>query len=356
MREPAPAELGARRGEEVMPPLDRMESVHVHVTINNKPFGFSGQMWRTLEPMETRRLQYLYELSRLGSMRGVADLLGTTTSTVSQQVALLARETGAQLLEPAGRGVRLTPAGLRLADHAENILAAVDAARLDLDPGAEPSGTLRVAGFATAIRSTLMPIIGELAHHHPKVGIVVLEHEPAEAQKQLAVDAVDLALTYDYNLAPDPAGPGLESLALWSTPWGLGVPTADAQRFAAAGRGTGGPAAATVFAAFEDHDWIGNSRNIADETVLRMISAMAGFTPRLRHQSDSLDLVEDLILAGLGIGLLPGNRPARDGITILPLQDPDVRLRAFARTRRGRSAWPALALILDRLVTTSPLP
>lgn len=293
--------------------------------------------------METRRLQYLYELSRVGSMRGVADLLGTTTSTVSQQIALLSRDTGARLLEPEGRGVRLTPAGRRLAEHAESILAAVDAARLDLDPSAEPSGSLRIAGFATAIRTTLMPVIDEFAEHHPNVGIQVLEHEPAEALRQLAADEVDLALTYDYSLAPDDVGPGIETLPLWSTPWGLGVPAADAHRLSA------NLEAAEVFAAFRGHEWIGNSRNIADETVLRMISSMAGFEPALRHQSDSLDLVEDLILAGLGVGLLPLNRQRREGITTVPLHDPEVRLRAFARTRRGRSAWPALALVLNRL-------
>ncbi|UWS70100.1 LysR family transcriptional regulator [Streptomyces noursei] len=47
--------------------------------------------------METRRLQLLVELSRLGSMRAVAEATGTTTSTVSQQIAVLARETGAAL-------------------------------------------------------------------------------------------------------------------------------------------------------------------------------------------------------------------------------------------------------------------
>lgn len=306
--------------------------------------------------METRRLQYLYELSRMGSMRGVADLLGTTTSTVSQQIAFLAQETGSRLLEPEGRGVRLTPAGRRLADHAETILTAVESARLDLDPEAEPSGTLRVAGFATAIRTTLMPIIAELAERHPRMDIVVFEHEPAEALKLLGLDQIDLALTYDYNLAPDQVPADVDTFALWSTPWGLGVPTADAQRlgFLHAGGAHGAPEApapdaATIFSAFRDHDWIGNSRNIADETVLRIISSMAGFEPALRHQSDSLDLVEDLILAGLGVGLLPGNRPEREGITILGLHDPQVSLRAFARTRRGRSAWPALAVVLDRI-------
>ncbi len=297
--------------------------------------------------METRRLLYLLELSRLGSMRAVAELLGATTSTVSQQIAMLAQDTGAQLLEPDGRGVRLTPAGRRLADHARVILAAVDAARLDLDPLAEPSGTLRIAGFATAIRRTLMPIIHELAQDHSALEMVVLEHEPAEALKKLATDQIDLALTYDYNLAPDHAGPGIDTLPLWSAPWGLGVPTADAGRCGA------GADAADVFSAFRHHDWIGNSRNQADETVLRTIASIAGFEPALRHQSDSLDLVEDLITAGLGVGLLPLDRPARPGVSILPLSNPGLQLRAHARTVQGRSVWPALALLLDKLARTS---
>ena len=68
--------------------------------------------------MDPRRLELLLELSRLGSMRAVAETMHVTTSTVSQQLAVLAREAGTPLIEPAGRRVRLTPAGRRLADHA----------------------------------------------------------------------------------------------------------------------------------------------------------------------------------------------------------------------------------------------
>ncbi|WP_457206706.1 LysR family transcriptional regulator, partial [Nocardioides sp. P5_C9_2] len=88
--------------------------------------------------MDVRRLRLLLELSRLGSMSEVAAVLGTSTSSVSQGIAALAREAGAPLVEPEGRRVRLTPAGRRLAEHAVTILAAVDAARLDLDPSVEP--------------------------------------------------------------------------------------------------------------------------------------------------------------------------------------------------------------------------
>src|SRR3954452_7904115 len=121
--------------------------------------------------MEARRLRMLVDLSRLGSMRAVADMLGTTTSTVSQQIAALADEMGTALIEPHGRRVRLTPAGRRLAEHAVTILTAVEAARHDLAPGGEPNGTLRVAGFQTAICAHLLPVVTALAKSHPRVHV-----------------------------------------------------------------------------------------------------------------------------------------------------------------------------------------
>jgi DNA-binding transcriptional LysR family regulator len=289
--------------------------------------------------METRRLQVLVELARLGSMRAVADTLHTTTSTVSQQIATLARETGAPLIEPHGRLVRLTPAGRRLVEHATVILAAVEAAQRDLSPDAEPSGTLRVAGFATALRAHVLPIVATLADEHPGLHVLVREHEPAEALALLAEDEVDLALTYDYNLAPATADPAVARVPLWTAAWGLGVPASEPR----AERAT----AVEVFARFRDADWIGNSRNTADETVIRTLSSMAGFSARITHRSDSLELVEDMITTGLGVGLLPMGRPTVPGVRLLPLTAPEVSLRAFAVTRLGRSDWPPLALLAD---------
>jgi DNA-binding transcriptional LysR family regulator len=288
--------------------------------------------------VDTRRLQLLLALSRLGSMRAVADAHGLTTSTVSQQLAALAKETDTRLVEPDGRRVRLTPAGRRLADHAVTILAAVDAARLDLDPDADPAGTLRVGGFATGIRVSLLPILHDLSLTHPQVDVVVSEHEPIEAFRLLVDDDLDLALTYEYDLAPASPDAVLEAVPLWSTPWGLGVPDDDPA-------GTG-PADLGEFA---DRRWIVNSRNTADEDAVRTLASLAGFTPTIAHQIDSLELVEDLIRTGYGIGLLPIHRPTGEGVRVLPLTAPAVVLTAFAVTRRGRSTWPPLRLVLDRL-------
>ncbi|GID92221.1 LysR family transcriptional regulator [Amorphoplanes digitatis] len=284
--------------------------------------------------MDTRRLRLLLELSRLGSMREVADEMHVTTSTVSQQLAVLAREAGTTLIEPDGRRVRLTPAGRRLAEHAVTILAAVETARLDLDPGAEPAGDVRVAGFATAVRRSLLPIAATLAATHPRVRLLIHEHEPFEAFELLATDLMDLALTYDYNLAPAAFDPALTAMPLWEAPWGLAVPV---------------ESRATEFAAFREHDWIVNSRNTADEDVVRTVAALEGFVPRIVHRADSLDLVQDLIVAGLGVGLLPMDGTRLPGVRLLDLPGQQVRLRSYAVTRRGRSGWPPLALMLRLL-------
>jgi DNA-binding transcriptional LysR family regulator len=284
--------------------------------------------------MDVRRLRLLLELSRLGSMHEVADALGTTTSSVSQGIAALARDVGTPLVEPDGRRVRLTPAGRRLAEHAVTILAAVDSARLDLDPGAEPVGVLRVAGFASAIRSSLLPAIDDLRTTHPGIDVRVLEHEPLESFDLLARDEVDLALVYDYDLAPAEWRDDHEVTPLWSREWGVGVPTRDRR---------------LRIADLADRDWIVNSRHVADERVLRAVASRAGFVPRVVHRIDSLELVDDLVVAGRGVALLPRGRASRRGVSVLRLTDPAVRLRAYAVTRRGRDSWAPLRAAVARL-------
>lgn len=289
--------------------------------------------------MDLRRLEILLQLSRADSMREVAEELGITTSTVSQQIAALARETGTPLLERVGRRVRLTPAGQRLATHAVTILAAAEAARHDLDPAADPVGTVRIAGFATAIRRSVVPLVADLARSHPGVHLHLHEHEPLEAMGLLSRDEIDLALVYDYNLAPAATDPTVETRPLWSADWGLGVPAADAAD----------EVDPSPFHAYRDHAWIVNSRNTADEVVVHTLAAMTGFAPTIAHRVDSLELVQDLIRAGLGVGLLPLDQPTHPDVAVLPLRSPAVTLRAYAATRRGRGDWPPVALVMTSL-------
>jgi DNA-binding transcriptional LysR family regulator len=153
---------------------------------------------------------------------------------------------------------------------------------------------------------------------------VISEYKPIEAFALLTDDDLDLALTYDYNLAPASVGPALETVALWSVPWGLGV-RADT------------PDGSAEIGDYADQTWIVNSRNTADEDAVRTLASLAGFVPRIAHQIDSLELVEDLIIAGYGVGLLPIGRPTTAGVKVLPLSKTKAILTAYAVTRRGRS-------------------
>jgi DNA-binding transcriptional LysR family regulator len=297
--------------------------------------------------MDPRRLELLLELSRHGSMRAVGEVMGVTTSTVSQQIAALAQEAGTPLIEHHGRLVRLTPAGRRLAGHAVTILAALEAARLDLDPAAEPAGTLRVAAFTTSFRQLLLPVVRMLAAGHPRVQLQIHEYEPDEALGLLAADEIDLALTYDYNLAPASFGSGLNVRPLNQARWGLGLPSGFVPPSPS---GAGSP---EVFGWFGAHDWIVNSRNTADEDVIRAVAGLAGFQPRITHRADSLDLVQDMIQAGLGVGLLPASLPLIRGVRLRQLRRPEVVKRVYAVTRHGPAAWAPLALVLRLLAEVS---
>jgi DNA-binding transcriptional LysR family regulator len=166
--------------------------------------------------------------------------------------------------------------------------------------------------------------------------LVISEYEPIEAFELLTDDDLDLALTYDYNLAPASPGSVLETVPLWSVQWGLAVPADTTTRD-------------SDIATYSDHTWIVNSRNTADEDAVRTLASLAGFTPRIAHEIDSLDLVEDLIVAGYGVGLLPIERPTCPGVMVLPLSEPIVVMTAYAVTRRGRSTWPPLRAVLDRM-------
>src|SRR5919107_679070 len=75
--------------------------------------------------LDLRRLRLLRELHERGTIAAVADALQFTPSAVSQQLAMLERETGVTLLERAGRGVRLTDPALVLVEHATALLQRV---------------------------------------------------------------------------------------------------------------------------------------------------------------------------------------------------------------------------------------
>src|SRR5260370_15678684 len=82
--------------------------------------------------LDLRRLRLLKDFAERGTITATAAALGYTPSAVSQQLAALEREAGVILLDRTARSAELTDAGVRLAEHAERILAQVGEAEADL--------------------------------------------------------------------------------------------------------------------------------------------------------------------------------------------------------------------------------
>ena len=82
--------------------------------------------------LDVIRLRVLVAVSRHGSVTAAARALNYAQPSISHHIARLEAETGAQLLQRAGRGVRLTDAGRLLAERAEEIIGRLDAAEAEL--------------------------------------------------------------------------------------------------------------------------------------------------------------------------------------------------------------------------------
>ena len=141
-----------------------------------------------------RQLSALHALARLGSVARVAGELHLTPPAVSIQLKLLEEAAGAPLLEREGRGVRLTPAGVLMAQYAGRIL---DLWREAGDEMATQrgvfSGTLRVGAVTTA-EYLLPPLLVVFAGVHPHVKVKLSVGNRDEIVRMLASQETDIAI------------------------------------------------------------------------------------------------------------------------------------------------------------------
>src|SRR4051794_32220234 len=176
--------------------------------------------------LDLRRLRLLRELGQRGTIAAVADALQFTPSAVSQQLAMLERETGVVLLERAGRGVRLTDAALVLVEHADALLERAALAEADLAAAAGAvTGRGRVASFQSVALRVVLPAFVALARDAPGLRCELVEAEPEQALPALARGDVDLVLGDEWQHNPWRLPVGLERRLLLPDPVKIVLPT-----------------------------------------------------------------------------------------------------------------------------------
>jgi molybdate transport repressor ModE-like protein len=281
--------------------------------------------------LDLTRLRILDAVARTGSVTAAAKELQYSQPSISHHLARLEQETGAQLLQRVGRGIRLTPAGQLLADRAAEILGRVDAAAAELSSHLGlTAGRVRLAGF-TSVLSTLVPAAAEiLRREHPGLQLSLIDTHPPEALHLLRTGHVDVALIFRYDESP-PEDDDIRLVHMLDDPTYL-LTTSGSTALADHGAST----------------WIAGCERCRAHLIEDC--ARAGFAPRIEYTTDDMVLMQALVGAGVGVTTIPGlalrSHRAR-GITATEI--PGSTRRVFAATYGAPPDPPATAALIGGL-------
>ena len=290
--------------------------------------------------LNVNRMRILREVQARGSIAAAAEALYMTASAVSQQMSLLEREAGVELLDRFRRRVRLTAAGEELVAHTERVLAVLEEAQADLDAIAGGlAGRIAVCAFPTAARSILVQAVAALRTAHPHLDIRATDLEPEEGIPALNGE-MDVVVTYEFDHLATPHDPGIERHVLMREPVYLAIPRTHP-------RATG----PVRIADLAEEEWVVGRLG----TPFHDVQSASRPKPDSSRASISAATTTRSLLAaveaGLGITLVPplGLFGTYPGIVFRVPEDIEVNRRIVALVRAGSSTSPAITAVLSTL-------
>jgi DNA-binding transcriptional LysR family regulator len=285
--------------------------------------------------LDVVRLRVIDAVSRYGSVTEAAKALHYTQPSVSHHLARLEAETGAQLLQRVGRGIRLTDAGQLLADRAAEIIGRVDAAEAELSAHVGlTAGRVRLASFSSAIGSLVPPAIAALRREYPGLEISLIDTHPPEALELLRAGRIDVALIFRYD-ETEPESEGIRLHHLLDDP----VYLLSSRR-------------SKKLVELRDSTWIAGCERCRSH--LLWLCANEGFTPKISYITDDMVVLQALVGAGIGVTTIPGLalRAHRiKGITATKLNGADRHV--YAATYGQPPDPPATAALLSALARST---
>jgi DNA-binding transcriptional LysR family regulator len=295
--------------------------------------------------IDLRRLHVLRAVAHYGTVTAAARALHFTTSAASQQIRQLARDLDVDLLEPQGRGVRLTPAAESLLAHADAIQARWEQAELDLRAEHAPAGPLRVSGFPVAVSVLLAPLAVRLQEQYPRLSVRIQEAGVPESFDLLFEGETDLAIVEATPQNPPLSDARFDQQPLLDDPFDLVVP-AD---HPLAGRERVGLSDAA------HEDWIAPVADSPCRPHVMSACGEAGFSPGVVHHALDWNVTAHLVANRLGVALIPRLAQLTPHLPIARVRctgNPHRKL--LTCTRRGGRERPAVAAALTELRELAP--
>lgn len=295
--------------------------------------------------LQLARLKVLVELNRRKTLTAVAKALSYSTSAVSQQLQQLEAEAGVPLLEPAGRGVRLTPQALILVRHAEDILSRLEQAESEVAASLnEVRGMIKVAAFQTAALMLVPEMLVELAASHPQIEVEITQGEPGETLPGLASGLFDLVIGEEFPGFPVPPAQGIEFHELHIDPLWVVM---SAEHAAGIDRDI------NIIAQLGHLDWAMEPADTPPRLWVTSQCRKAGFEPRVICTSEDLMVHRRLVETGLAVAVLPelALSGAGPGLHRFPITEALQYRRIVTAARTGARQHPTIAAVRNALRT-----
>ena len=279
--------------------------------------------------IDVRQLKTLRAVADHGTVSAAATALHLTPSAVSQQLAVLSRTTGCELLERRGRGVVLTDAARVLISHADVVFAQLERATNDLRAlSASAPTTLRIGGFPTSVAGIIAPAMAMLRETLPGWEFEVSDTESEESLDRLLDGTMDVAVVMAAPNRPLLSDPRLKIEPLLEEEYYVALP-AD---HALAG------AADIALTDLVNESWILAREGFSCHDHISAICADAGFQPRGRHRSTDFPAALALVAAGCGITMIPRlgvPLHADPRIVLIPIRGGGPRRYCLTAMRQG---------------------
>ncbi len=289
--------------------------------------------------MDVRHLSLLRELAERGSVAAVATATHRTPSAVSQQLRSAERELGVRLVEPDGRGVRLTDAGRLLAGSAADVEAALarTQARLDQFRG-DPAGSVTIAALPSAAEFLLPSTLAGLARS--QIALELTDLDVSESDFARLTSDYDLVVGHSLT-GPVPAGAAqLTCATVVREPIDVALPAGHplAERDRLRPREVA------------DQKWIAVPDGFPFATILGDIERRAGRHVEVVQRLRDNRVIEALVAAGQGIALLPRfTTRGRAGIALRPLREVNSRRWIVAMSRPDKAERQAVRTVIRAL-------
>ncbi|MFC9770895.1 MULTISPECIES: LysR family transcriptional regulator [unclassified Pseudarthrobacter] len=293
--------------------------------------------------LDVRRLRLLRELSIRGTLAEVAEALQYSPSSVSQQLALLEKEVGVELLRKTGRRVQLTPQAEVLVAHTAQLLETMEQAEADLAASLTTvTGTVRIAVFQSAALALMPDTLTRMAKTYPEVRIEMIQREPETALHETWARDFDLVIAEQYPGHAAPRYPELDRVKLTTDAIRLAVPASD------------GGAAIRALADTAELPWVMEPRGAASRHWAEQACRSAGFEPDVRFETADLQAQARLIESGNAVALMPDLVWTGRGTTARLLELPGKPHRTiFTSVRRSSAQRPAILAARETLAAAA---